>query len=94
MPAIYLALSDDHAASASAFVEAGMGQCLGLPDQVSDDEILSSVRTLLADAAGRRQMRAQGLCHMDGHGAIRIAADLAAALAEERALKARHRSKG
>jgi len=94
VPAIYLALTDDHARSASAFADAGMGQCLGLADQVGEDEILASVRALLADAGRRRQMRSQGLCHLDGHGAVRIAADLAAALAEERAFKARQSRKG
>jgi spore coat polysaccharide biosynthesis protein SpsF len=94
VPAVYLALSEDHARSASAFVLAGMGLCLGLPDQLSDEQIIGPVRELLADPARRRQMRVQGLCHMDGHGAVRIAADLAAALAEERAMKARHSRKG
>ena len=88
VPAVYLGVTDDHAQSASAFDDAGMGLSLGVADQVSDHEILSAVRALMQDAPRRRQMRDHGLATLDGKGAARIAADLASALAEENAPRA------
>jgi spore coat polysaccharide biosynthesis protein SpsF len=85
VPAIYLGLSEDHARSASAFEAAGMGVSLGVADQVEDSAILASVKALMSDAARRREMRNAGLSMLDGGGAARIAADLAAALKEEKA---------
>ena len=84
IPAIYLGLTQDHAASASAFALAGMGISLGVADKVSDEEILRSVERLLNNSAARRDMRKQGLALLDGQGAARIAADLATALAAAR----------
>ena len=84
IPAIYLGLTQDHAFSASAFAQAGMGISLGVADKVSDDEILHSVERLLNNSAARRDMRKQGLSLLDGQGAARIAADLATALAAAR----------
>jgi len=85
VPAIYLGLSEDHVASASAFADAGMGFNLGAADGLSDADIARTVQWLLNKPAVRRQMRKQGLAHLDGEGASRIAADLAAALAAARA---------
>ncbi|HKU55233.1 MAG TPA: NTP transferase domain-containing protein [Rhizomicrobium sp.] len=84
VPAIYLGLTQDHASSAAAFAAAGVGLSLGVADKVSDDEILRSVERLLNNSAARRDMRKQGLSLLDGQGAARIAADLAAALAAAR----------
>jgi spore coat polysaccharide biosynthesis protein SpsF len=80
IPAIYLGLTEDHARSASAFADAGMGFSLGAMDKVSDDEIARSVQWLLNKPTARRDMRQAGLALMDGQGAARIAADLSAAL--------------
>ncbi|HEX4177814.1 MAG TPA: NTP transferase domain-containing protein [Rhizomicrobium sp.] len=80
IPALYLGLNDDHAASASAFAEAGMGISLGVAGKVSDAEILRNVQWLLNKPNARREMRNTGLSLMDGQGASRIAADLARAL--------------
>jgi spore coat polysaccharide biosynthesis protein SpsF len=85
VPAIYLGLTGDHAASASAFADAGMGISLGLADKVSDAEIARTVQWLLNKPQARREMRKQGLTLLDGQGAVRIAADLSAALAALRA---------
>jgi spore coat polysaccharide biosynthesis protein SpsF len=84
VPAIYFNISDDHARSASAFGIAGMGASLGLPDQVSDEQILGAVRTLMNNPGRRREMRSAGLATLDGGGAARIAADLSQALREEK----------
>jgi spore coat polysaccharide biosynthesis protein SpsF len=83
VPAIYLGLTEDHAASARAFDEAGMGQLLGTIDAVTDEQITQAVNALLHDAPRRRLMRKVGLSLIDGEGAGRIAADLALALKEE-----------
>jgi spore coat polysaccharide biosynthesis protein SpsF len=85
VPAVYLGLSEDHAASASAFADAGMGISLGAMDKVADDDIARTVQWLLNKPVARREMRHCGLALMDGQGAARIAADLAAALQAARA---------
>lgn len=89
VPAIYIGISDDHVASASAFVDAGMGISLGHKDHVKPDDIAKAVRSLLTDSARCRQMRAAGLMTVDGSGAARIAADIAAELVLCRANKAK-----
>jgi len=84
VPAIYLGLTEDHARSAAAFEAAGMGVSLGVARHVTDADILVQVKALMNDAARRRDMRNAGLSTLDGSGATRIAADLAAALREEK----------
>ena len=85
VPAIYLGLTEDHARSASAFEASGMGISLGVAAQLADRDILASVKALMNDTARRREMHNAGLATMDGNGAARVAADLAAALKEEKA---------
>jgi spore coat polysaccharide biosynthesis protein SpsF len=80
IPSLYIGLTEDHAASASAFADAGMGLSLGVMDKVSDAEIARSVQWLLNKPMARRDMRQAGLSLMDGQGAARIAADLSQAL--------------
>jgi spore coat polysaccharide biosynthesis protein SpsF len=80
IPAIYLGISAEHARSASAFADAGMGLSLGEATKVSDGDIARTVKWLLHKPAARREMRATALSLMDGQGAARIAADLASAL--------------
>jgi spore coat polysaccharide biosynthesis protein SpsF len=84
-PAVYLGLSEDHAVSAGAFADAGMGISLGVAARAADADILRTVRELLHNPLARRNMRAAGLTLMDGQGAARVAADLAAALGAARA---------
>ncbi|HEY4264557.1 MAG TPA: NTP transferase domain-containing protein [Micropepsaceae bacterium] len=85
VPALYLALSDDHALSASSFEKGGMGAVLGLGRIIRADDIARNCWQLLADEDRRRDMRAAGLTTIDGRAGSRIAADLANALAEARA---------
>jgi spore coat polysaccharide biosynthesis protein SpsF len=80
VPALYIALTDDHALSASAFEDAGMGTLLGVESNIEDTDIARGVWALLGDATRRREMRAAGLMTIDGDGAARIAADLSASL--------------
>jgi spore coat polysaccharide biosynthesis protein SpsF len=87
VPALYLAISEDHMLSASAFESAGIGQTLGLARKVRVDDITRTTWQLLKDDIRRRDMRAAGLNTIDGRGAERIAADLTAALAATRIAK-------
>jgi spore coat polysaccharide biosynthesis protein SpsF len=84
IPALYLGLTPDHVASASAFADAGMGVNLGLADKADDTEIARTVQWLLNKPAARREMRNTGLALLDGQGAARIAADLSIALSAAR----------
>ncbi|MBW8709354.1 MAG: hypothetical protein JF627_08875, partial [Alphaproteobacteria bacterium] len=61
IPAIYLGLTEDHVASASAFADAGMGISLGLADKAPEAEIARTVQWLLNKPAARREMRSAGL---------------------------------
>jgi len=85
VPALYLCLSEDHALSASAFEQAGIGMSLGVAETTSDAVIASSVRQLLNDPARRKAMHAAGVMTVDGEGPARVAADLAAQLNARRA---------
>lgn len=76
VPALYLPISEDHARSAAAFVDAGMGEAL--PLNATPDQIARAVRLLLGESARRAAMAAAGPRLVDGKGASRIAADLAA----------------
>ena len=58
---------------------------LGVAENISDAAIARSVKRLLADTARRREMRAAGLLTLDGEGAARVAADIAALVASNRA---------
>lgn len=87
VPALYLCLTEDHALSASAFEDAGIGLSLGLAARADDDAIAKSAWALLTDSARRREMHAAGLMTIDGGGASRIAADLAQMLAGRRSEK-------
>ena len=84
VPALYLCLTEDHALSASAFEQAGMGLSLGVESQIEDADIARAAWALLSDNARRREMHAAGLMTVDGDGAARIAADLAASLKQRR----------
>jgi spore coat polysaccharide biosynthesis predicted glycosyltransferase SpsG len=85
VPAIYLCLDEDHVLSAGALESAGIGQSLGLASLVTEETIAQAVSDLLNDATRRKDMRAAGLSTIDGEGATRVAADLAAHLVERRA---------
>jgi spore coat polysaccharide biosynthesis protein SpsF len=86
VPALYLALSQDHAASASIFEKAGLGSVLGLSRVVRVDDVARATWQFLQDEDRRRDMRAVGLTTIDGKAGERIAADLAHALAAARSV--------
>jgi hypothetical protein len=67
-----------------------MGVSLGVAATAEDSAILSATMQLMHDGMYRAQMRQMGLATLDGRGALRIAADLAAAHRQTKApLKAR-----
>lgn len=74
VPAVYLALTEDHALSASAFERAGMGVSLGVASRVGEGDVGEVVSELLADPAHLRAMGAAGRMNVDTRGALRIAA--------------------
>ncbi|HYK80330.1 MAG TPA: hypothetical protein VEU95_11910, partial [Micropepsaceae bacterium] len=78
VPSLYLALSEDHERSASAFCQAGMGDIVA-PDV---DGIASALGRLIEDRDRRRAMSEAGRTMIDGQGAARIAAELAADCSE------------
>jgi spore coat polysaccharide biosynthesis protein SpsF len=85
VPALYLCLTDDHALSASACEQAGMGVSLGLAERAQNDDIARAAWSLLGDPSRRRDMRNAGLTTIDADGAARVASDLATQLNARRA---------
>ncbi|MEW5801189.1 MAG: hypothetical protein AB1847_03695 [bacterium] len=70
IPAIYVCLTQDHFASSTCLVDAGMGKSLGVFSQVSEEMLADAVRELLARIAdGEKMIRRP----VDGRGAERIA---------------------
>ena len=92
VPALYLALTDDHVLSASSFERAGMGIVLGLGRILRAEDIARATWKLLADPDTRHDMHAASLNTIDGRAGERIAADLAGALAAVRAAKQANRA--
>jgi len=81
VPALYLSTDRLEAAAAGAFEHAGMGISLGVG--AGDGAIAKTVWSLLNDGGRRREMRLIGQMTIDGNAPVRIAADLASALACE-----------
>jgi len=77
VPGIYLCLTEDHAESASTFVEAGMGECLGVHDRVTSRQLCRAIRGLLLDRPGLQRMAKSCTRNMDGKGARRVADKIA-----------------
>jgi spore coat polysaccharide biosynthesis protein SpsF len=74
VPAIYLCLTQDHAESASAFVEAGIAQSLGVWDQVTVPALAQQLQQTIAYLSGWKDVMDQNL--VDGLGANRIATQI------------------
>ncbi len=73
VPAIYLCLTEDHAESASAFVEEGMAVCLDVFPHVTKTMLAEALRQLLNDAPKRSQMADRARQQVDGQGVERVA---------------------
>lgn len=88
IPAIYLCCDETELMSAAALEKAGLGISLGLAASVSHQMISKAISDLLKDGPRRMAMRAAALTAVDGGGAVRIAAELAAALSGRGAQRA------
>jgi spore coat polysaccharide biosynthesis predicted glycosyltransferase SpsG len=73
VPGIYMCLTEDHAESASVFVEAGMGECVGLHDRVSAEILSLDFSRLIRNRARWGEMSRACTKNVDGRGARRVA---------------------
>ena len=73
VPGIYLCLTEDHAESSSTFVEAGMGECLGVHDRVTSRQLCNAISGLLLDRPALQRMAESCTRNVDGKGAKRVA---------------------
>jgi len=73
VPAIYLCLTEDHAKSAAAFVEAGIAKNIGIYTIVTQYELSEAIRRLLIDMPDRLKMSKRASQLVDGRGSERIA---------------------
>jgi len=87
VPGIYLGLTEDHVESASAFMNADIGVCLGQYQDVDEQRIRQEVKDFLQDKARCSEMKQRAGQTVDGLGAQRIAGKI---LSE---LKGRHDEK-
>ncbi len=77
IPAIYLCLTEDHAESASAFMDAGIAISLGVFSRVTAPILAETVSQLLNDVPRRLRMSDQAKRRVDGKGTKRIAHEVA-----------------
>jgi spore coat polysaccharide biosynthesis protein SpsF len=82
LPAVHLCLTDEHARSSSAFVEAGLAVSLGLAEAVPEARVAEVVDELLADAERCRRMGERARRLVDGKGAARVAEVIAARMSD------------
>ena len=73
VPGIYLCLTEDHAESATAFTENGMGISLGVHTRVTAGEIATTARRLICDQTTRKQLSQACRRLACGSGAANIA---------------------
>lgn len=73
VPAIYLCLTEDHAESASAFMEEGMAISLGVFTQVNAGMITKEINDILNNKSLLSKLTDNARKHIDGQGAIRVA---------------------
>lgn len=73
VPAVYLCLSEDHAKSVKAFVDAGIAMSLGVGDRVSPPQLSQAVMQVLTRQPNRIAMGIRAMELLDGGGGKRIA---------------------
>ncbi len=73
VPAIYLCLTEDHAESASSFVESDMAACLGVFTEITVEILSEKIKYLLNNKSQRTIMAKHATQRVDGQGALRIA---------------------
>ena len=72
VPAVYLCLTEDHAESASAFVEEGMAISLGVFTHVSTEMIAGGVSNILNNKLLLSELANNARKYIDGQGVARI----------------------
>jgi len=72
VPAIYLCLTENHAESASAFVQEGMAISLGVFTHVSTEMIASGIRDILNNKLLLSKLSDNARKYIDGQGVARI----------------------
>lgn len=81
VPAVHVCLTDDHARSASVFEREGAALTAGVFGRVTARELADAAGGLMARAGVRGRMAARAAQLVDGRGAERVAALVAAELA-------------
>jgi spore coat polysaccharide biosynthesis predicted glycosyltransferase SpsG len=84
LPAIALAISEDHAQAAEIFARGGSLISLGLHSRIAEEEIQVAVRSLLSDPTKRQEMARCGQALVDGRGTERVAKILVSRMLERR----------
>ncbi|HMF94599.1 MAG TPA: hypothetical protein VKE96_09905 [Vicinamibacterales bacterium] len=80
VPAVHVCLTDDHARSSSAFDQEGAAVTAGVFDRLTPQRLSDPIRRLIGRADRRGQMARRASQLVDGRGAARVAALVAAAL--------------
>jgi len=80
VPAVHLCLTEDHARSASIFERAGIALTAGIAGRAEPRQLAEAVARLMGHAGLRTEMAARARQLVDGRGAKRVAAVIAAAL--------------
>ena len=75
-PAVYCCLSEDHARSASKFIDDGLAVGCGILEECSPERISKAVRSLLDSPELRQEMGRRACAAVDGQGAARIASKI------------------
>lgn len=78
VPMLLLCLSEDHRVSAAPLAEAGAAEIAGIAEDVTDAALDETIARLAADDSRREQLGQRARALIDGKGASRIAASLAA----------------
>jgi spore coat polysaccharide biosynthesis protein SpsF len=81
VPAVHVCLTADHARASGAFDREGAAVTAGVFGEVTPEQIAGAVRRLMGAAGRRGQMAQRGAQLVDGRGAERVAALVAAGLA-------------
>ena len=80
VPAVHLCLTDDHARSSSVFEQEGIAITTGVLERVRPHHVAGAVSRLMGHAGRRGEIAARARQLVDGRGAKRVAALVAAGL--------------
>jgi len=80
VPAVYMCLTDDHAKSSTAFVQAGIAVSVGRADIVVPKTLPNTIEDLLRSSNVRKEMGLRASELVDGSGGERVAACVMAAV--------------